>query len=77
MVIIFVFEIMASKTMIEAKPDQPIRFHRKILIKTNQTGNCLRSLHALLYHGGRGGWQGSLIITSHYAAIIPFRRQGQ
>jgi hypothetical protein len=41
MVLVFMFEIMAFKITAGAKPDQPNRFDTKILIKTNQTGNCL------------------------------------
>jgi hypothetical protein len=48
MFIILAFKITTSKTMAGAKPDQPIRFDRKIPIKTNQTDNCLQSLHQLI-----------------------------
>jgi hypothetical protein len=48
-------KIMAFKITVGTKPDHPTCFGRKILIKTIQADNCLRSLHALFYHGG---WQG-------------------
>jgi hypothetical protein len=52
MVEILMFQITASKTMSGAKPDLPMRFDEKSLIKTHQTDNCLRLLRQLFYHGG-------------------------